>query len=151
MPHTPVALPRAANVAIARTVALARTDTAGMKRPLDINGTLLTISEERVGRRAVLSVDGEVDISNATDLRVAIENAAIGAFEIWLDLSATTFIDSSGLHAMADAGARLTEANLRLALVCPEGPVLRALTITGFDRIFEIHASRSAANHTTLA
>jgi anti-sigma B factor antagonist len=151
MPHTPVALPRAANAAAARTVVLARTDATGMRRPAHANGTLLTISEECIGRRAVLSVDGEVDISNAADLRVAIENAGTRAFQIWLDLSATTFMDSSGLHAMAEARARLTRANLRLALICPDGPVLRALKLTGFDRIFEIHASRSAANHATLA
>lgn len=151
MPHTTRAIASAANVAVGRPVALARPDAAGMKRPADINGTLLTISEECVGRRAVLSVAGEVDISNATDLRVAIESAATRAFEMWLDLSALTFMDSSGLHAMAEARVRLLEANTRLTLICPEGPVLRLLALTGFDRIFEIHASRSAANHATHA
>jgi anti-sigma B factor antagonist len=122
-----------------------------MKRPAHITGPLLTISEQRVGRRAVLSVAGEVDISNATELRAAIERAATRAFEIWLDLSSLTFMDSSGLHAMSEARVRLIEANTRLTLICPEGPVLRALALTGFDGIFEIHASRSAANHATLA
>ena len=147
MPHTP----GAANVAVARAVALADADATRMKRPAEAKETLATISEACVGRRAVLSVDGEVDISNAADLRLAIENAGTRAFEIWLDLSATTFMDSSGLHAMAEAGARLTRANLRLVLICPEGAVLRVITLTGFDRIFEIHASRSAAHLRALA
>jgi anti-sigma B factor antagonist len=114
--------------------------------PADAGETLLRISEECVGRRAVVSIGGEVDMSNAADLRIAIEGAATRAFEIWLDLTDTTFIDSSGLHAMAAARAQLIEANLRLALICPEGPILRLITLTGFDQIFEIYADRSAAN-----
>jgi anti-anti-sigma factor len=111
---------------------------------------LLTISEECVGRRAVLSVSGELDLSNAMDLRVAIESAAARAFEVWLDLSALKFMDSSGLHALTEARLRLIEANKRLTVICPQGPVLRVLALTGFDRVFDIHASRSAANHATL-
>jgi anti-anti-sigma factor len=109
---------------------------------------LLTLREEYVGRRSVLSLRGEADMSNAAELRLAIESAAARAFEIWLDLTATTFMDSSALHALSEA--RLTEANVRLALICPEGPVLRLLTLTGFDRIFEIYADRSAVNHAAL-
>jgi anti-sigma B factor antagonist len=116
----------------------------------DGNGALFRILEESVGRRAVLSVRGEVDMSNAADLRIAIESAATRAFEIWLDLTGTTFMDSSALHAIAEARTRVTEANLRLALICPEGPVLRLLALTGFDRVFEIYADRSAANRAAL-
>ena len=112
----------------------------------DISGAV-SIAEHRVGRRAVLSVAGEVDICTADDLRAAIETAATRVFEIWVDLSETTFMDSSGLHAMAQARTRLADANLRLALICPDGPVLRVLKLTGFDRMFEIHASRSEANN----
>jgi anti-sigma B factor antagonist len=116
-------------------------------RPADPTRALLTIAEHRVGRRAVLSVAGEVDISTAADLRTAIETAGTRAFEVWVDLSETTFMDSSGLHAMAQARACLDEANNRLALICTDGPVLRVIKLAGFDRIFEIHPSRSDANH----
>lgn len=110
----------------------------------DLGAAPLTIAEQSVGRRAVLSVSGEVDLSTAAELQAAIENAGTRAFEVWLDLSETTFMDSSGLHALVRARAR--QANLRLALICPDGPVLRVLTLTGLDRTFEIHASRSEAN-----
>jgi anti-sigma B factor antagonist len=120
-------------------------------RPVDVTGALLTIAEHRVGRRAVLSVAGEVDISTAAELRTAIETAGTRAFEVWVDLSDTTFMDSSGLHAMARARACLADANIRLALICTDGPVLRVIKLTGFDRIFEIHPSRSDANHAASA
>jgi anti-sigma B factor antagonist len=112
----------------------------------DIRGAV-SIAEHRVGRRAVLSVAGEVDICTADELRAAIETAATRVFEIWVDLSETTFMDSSGLHALAQARVHLADANLRLALICPDGPVLRVLKLTGFDRRFEIHANRSEANY----
>lgn len=149
MAHTSRATAGATSVAAGPPVALARAETAGINQVAYVNGTRLTIGEERVGRRAVLSVAGEVDLSNATELRTAIESAATRAFEIWLDLSAVTFMDSSGLHAMSEARLRLVEANIRLTIICPPGPVLRVLALTGFDRIFEVHPSRSAANHAT--
>ena len=117
-----------------------------VKPSADIGGAF-SIAEHRVGRRAVLSVVGEVDILTSHDLRTAIETAAARAFAIWVDLSETTFMDSSGLHVLAQARTRLADANLRLALICPDGPVLRVLKLTGFDCLFEIHASRSEANH----
>jgi anti-sigma B factor antagonist len=117
----------------------------------DIPVTALTIDERRVGRRAVLSIAGEVDINTAGHLQAAIESASTRAFEIWLDLSETTFMDSSGLHVLAESRDHLAHANRRLALICPEGPVLRVLTLTGFDRLLEIHASRSAANYAISA
>ena len=120
-------------------------------RPANIGGALLTIAEHRVGRRAVMSVAGEVDISTAPDLRTAIETAGTRAFEVWVDLSETTFMDSSGLHAMAQARTRLAEASIRLALICTDGPVLRVFKLAGLDRIFEIHPSRSDANHAASA
>jgi anti-sigma B factor antagonist len=113
----------------------------------DIAGPQFTIGEHQVGRRAVLVVAGEVDMCTAANLRMAIEAAGTRAFEVWVDLTDTTFMDSSGLHAMAEARAQLLQSNRRLALICPQGPVLRVLTLTGLDQIFETYASRRAANY----
>ena len=124
---------------------------ARVSRLADRRGALLTIEERRVGRRAVLSVVGEVDIGTAANLRTACDTAATRAFEIWVDLSGTTFMDASGLHAIARVRARLADANIRLVLICPDGPVLRVLQLTGLDRFFEIHASRSDANYAAHA
>lgn len=111
----------------------------------------LTILEHHVGRRAVLAIAGEVDIQTADDLQTAIETARNRALEIWVDLSDTTFMDSSGLHALVQGRAHLDQASRRLVLICPQGPVLRMLTLTGLDQLFEIYATRGAANHATSA
>lgn len=120
-------------------------------RVSDIPVTQLTIVEHHVGRRAVLSIAGELDISTAGDLSAAIELAATRAFEVWVDLSDTTFMDSSGLHALAECHAHLAESRRRLVLICPEGPVLRVLKLTGVDQMLEVHATRSAANNEITA
>lgn len=115
-------------------------------RLVELTGTPLTVDEALVGRRAVLSVAGEIDMTTAAAVRDAIESAAAQAFEIWVDLTETRFMDSSGVHAVATARAHLAETGRRLVVVCPVGPVLRVLTLTGFDQVLEIHPSRSAAH-----
>jgi anti-sigma B factor antagonist len=123
----------------------------GPARPVAVDGSAiareqLTIIEHHVGRRAVVAVAGEVDMQTAPDLRTAIETASSRALEIWVDVSDTTFMDSSGLHALVQSRAHVAEAGRRLVLICPQGPVLRVLTLTGLDQLFEIHATRGAAN-----
>lgn len=107
----------------------------------------LTITEHHVGRRGVLAVAGEVDIQTAAELQTAIEAAGNRALELWVELSDTTFMDSSGLHALVQSRAHLAQAGRRLVLICPQGPVLRVLALTGLDQLFEIYATRGAANH----
>jgi anti-anti-sigma factor len=109
---------------------------------------LLRIEAQGVGRRAVLTAVGEVDISTAADLRRALETARDdGAAEIWLDFTRTTFMDFSGLRVVVAARASLKEAERRLVLICPEGPVLRLLALTGVGRELEIHPTRAAAHY----
>jgi anti-sigma B factor antagonist len=112
---------------------------------VELSGARLRIHEAMVGRRAVLSVAGEVDLCTAAVLGEAIDSAAGRAFEIWLDLSGTTFMDSTGIHAIATARVRLADANRRLVVICPPGPVLRVIALTGLDQLLEIHPTRSAA------
>jgi anti-anti-sigma factor len=110
--------------------------------------SLLSIDERRVGGGAVLTAVGEVDISSAADLQRALETARDGgASEIWLDFTRTTFMDCSGLRPLLNLHASLHDANRRLVLICPAGPVLRLLVLTGLDRELEIHPARTAAQY----
>jgi anti-sigma B factor antagonist len=114
---------------------------------VELMGAPLTIDETIVGRRAVLSVAGEIDLGTAEVVRKAIDSAAGRDFEeIWLDLTSTTFMDSSGIHVIATARLRLADANRRLVVICPQGPVLRVMTLIGLDRLLEIHPDRGAAH-----
>lgn len=74
----------------------------------------------------VASVEGEIDSSNAAELRLALSerlpNASAG---LVLDLSEVTYLDSSGVHLMFDLGRRLAARRQSLRLVVPPTAVMR--------------------------
>lgn len=112
---------------------------------LDGDGTSLALLASRVGHRFVLAATGEIDIASAGALRQALASAAeSGAAEIWLDLSGVEFMDSTGLTALVDAQLRLTSR--RFAVICPEGPVRRVMSLAGIDRVIAVHPTRSDAH-----
>lgn len=118
-------------------------------RLVELTGAPFVIEEAVVGRRAVLSVAGEIDMGTAEALREALDSAGDRAFDIWLDLTTATFMDSSGIHVIATARVRLADANRRFVVICPPGPVLRVLALTNLDQLLEIHPSRAAARDAT--
>src|ERR1044072_9107283 len=84
----------------------------------------------------VARLSGEVDASNApgfmTQMKDAVPNTAIG---LVLDLSETTYIDSSGLHMIFDLADALRRRQQSLQLVvAPDtfvADVLDAVSLTG--------------------
>lgn len=84
--------------------------------------------EERAGKRVVVA-GGEVDLAVADRLAAA----CAGEEEPIVDLSAVSFIDSSGLGALLKAGR-----DSAVTLVAPSTPVLRLLEITKVGDRFRI-------------
>jgi anti-anti-sigma factor len=74
----------------------------------------------------VARVSGEIDLSNAQDLRSAlvdaVPNSALG---LVVDLTATTYLDSSGVHLLFDLAERLRRRQQQLGLAVPEGASIR--------------------------
>ena len=91
-----------------------------------------------------------VDHLAAGRTTVAELEAAIGAAdqsgltEIWLDLTETSFMDSTGVRLLLDTQARLGACS-RLVVICPPGPVLRLLAVTGAAPELEIRSARITA------
>jgi anti-sigma B factor antagonist len=105
------------------------------------------VTHASVGLRRVVSVTGAVDMGTAPDLRLALEEA-LSACErdIWLDLSALRFMDSSGLHELLAVRERLAADGRRLALIAPAGPVRRMLELSGASRLFVLFPDRPTAH-----
>jgi anti-anti-sigma factor len=81
--------------------------------------------------RASMAVAGDVDAGNADDVRMAILDAAgTAGTRLEVDLSGVTFMDSSGLRAIADASSRLAVFGSRLVLCNVPRQVLRLVAIT---------------------
>lgn len=107
---------------------------------------LLTVAVRSIGRRSVVDVRGEIDVSTGPELAAALDRTlAAGAAQIWVDLTETTFMDSTGLHVLGELRDRVVELNRRLAVICPDGPVRRALEVSGLAGMLPLHASRAAA------
>ena len=77
---------------------------------------------------------GELDIATVPQLNDALSQAASGSATVILDLSQVTFMDSTGLHAILCAHARLGETNSRLVVIPGCRQVQRIFEITGADR-----------------
>ena len=79
----------------------------------------------------VASIRGEVDISNADELgnrlHAFVPNSALG---LVLDLSDTTYFDSSGVRLLFDLGERLASRQQGLRVVVVEGSFLADLLAT---------------------
>ena len=105
------------------------------------NGFRTMSVERRFDRnRAIVAVSGEVDLATVPELRAALEDGlATDAEELWLDLGATTFMDSSGLHAVFDGQTRASALGRHLGIALPHGPVRRLFELTGYYERLAVH------------
>ena len=109
-----------------------------------------SVSLAVVGRRAVLAVSGEIDLDSAPRVADAIEDALDGAaLELWLDFSATRFMDSTGIHLLLETQERIRGQSRTLALICPAGPVRRVLELTGVAQQLPLFEDGAAAHRAT--
>jgi anti-sigma B factor antagonist len=84
----------------------------------------------------VLGVRGELDLDSAPGFSDRLERAlAHGYPRVIVDLSAASFLDSSGLNVLFNVRRRLTRRGSRLGLVASDPSLLRTLQLTGLDRL----------------
>jgi anti-sigma B factor antagonist len=84
---------------------------------------------------------GEIDLANAPALAATLEAAAASSQQIVVDLSAVTFLDSSGLSALVRAFDQVRAHDGQMAVVGPVGMVHQTLQISGLDRLFPVRES----------
>jgi anti-sigma B factor antagonist len=98
-------------------------------------------------RVSLVAPEGEIDIATVGDFRSALSEAASRPAEtLVVDLSNVSFIDSSGLGAVIEAGDRLRRDQRRLAVVAPRGTAAAvALGLTGLRGRLPIFETRDAA------
>ena len=107
----------------------------------------LQISSRREGNdSAVLSLQGEVDVSNSE----LVKNAAVSLLaddikRLVMDLSGTEYLDSAGLGILVGLLKRANESEQTLAISGARGPVMRVFEVTHLDRVFEMRADVASA------
>jgi anti-sigma B factor antagonist len=104
-------------------------------RSLDADGT------------AVVSVEGEIDFSNADELAVCAR-AAVAEWSpplVRVDLRGATFFDSTGLGALIESYRVTVEAGSRFLVVNPTHAFRRVLDVTGLRDLFGLGDDVEAA------
>jgi anti-anti-sigma factor len=91
------------------------------------NGALAQIVRTSVEDVSVVAVRGEVDISNVGSLREAVYALANDALGVVVDLTQTSFMDSTTVSLLFDLHASLSRRRQALRVVCPPGSTPRRL------------------------
>ncbi|MGH2901275.1 MAG: STAS domain-containing protein [Solirubrobacteraceae bacterium] len=106
-----------------------------------------SITEHAIdGARHVLAVRGEIDLFTAPELKqVLAEAIEAGRTRIVVDLTDTTFLDSTALGVLIGAVKRLRSRDGALAIVNVDDNIAKTFEITGLDQIFTIVPARAEA------
>jgi anti-anti-sigma factor len=86
-------------------------------------------------------LSGDLDIAHASSLRKqllsAVRNDDLG---LVVDLTDARYIDSVGVSLLFELAERLSDRQLRFAVVIPDGGLVqRVLTIVHLDSVAEVH------------
>jgi anti-sigma B factor antagonist len=95
----------------------------------------------------VVLLPAEIDVTNSEQIHDQLVAALAPGVEVAIaDMTATSFCDSSGVHAImfAHEAAVARGVKLRIA-VAPDGSVFRVLQLIGASRILSVYSSLSAA------
>lgn len=87
---------------------------------------------------SVVAVEGELDLSTAPRLKwMLIDALDSGHHQLALDLSLTTFMDSTALGVLVGVRRKLASGE-RLAIACPREDVKKIFEFAGVDAAFAI-------------
>ncbi|GAB2761285.1 STAS domain-containing protein [Streptomyces bullii] len=91
----------------------------------------------------VVTLQGEVDYNAGSRLADTVVACMEAGKNTVVDLSAVTFIDSTGINTLL-AAHQAARGNW-LRLVVPPGPVLRVVQLVGLDTVMGCHATLEEA------
>ena len=103
-------------------------------------------TEQLSAESYVISLTGEVDLYTAPEFKQQLlEVIGEGARHVVVDLSSTTFIDSTTLGVLVGGVKRLRTNDGQLSLVCSDRNITKIFEITGLDRVFDLVRTRDEA------
>jgi anti-sigma B factor antagonist len=98
------------------------------------------IEDRRIGDDThVVAVAGEIDLFTAPEFKQHLSQPIEdGMGRVIVDLTATTFIDSSSLGVLIGAHRRLKQRRGTLIVVCDNEAIVKTFKITGLDGVFTL-------------
>jgi anti-sigma B factor antagonist len=115
---------------------LSRDDTATRSQPAAAAfGIIQRPLDERT---SVIAIEGELDLARAPGLKWAlIDSLEAGHNHLVVDLSLTTFMDSTALGVLVGVSRSLDD-RARLAIACARPNLLKIFELSGIDGTFAI-------------
>jgi len=90
-----------------------------------------------------IDVAGELDVASSDDLRAALDAYVDGGGDLTVDLSAVTFIDSTGLTVLVQANTLLSASGARLVVADPSPVVVRVFQLAGLFDLLAVEETES--------
>jgi anti-sigma B factor antagonist len=104
------------------------------------------IEESLDDERHIVAVRGEIDLFTAPEVKTVLASAIdSGRIRVVVDLTETTFLDSTALGVLIGAVKRLRTRNGALTIVNVDANIAKTFEITGLDQIFTIRPTREEA------
>lgn len=108
--------------------------------------TILEFETQELEDRAHVVLRGELDLSTAEKVERELHRIEeVGTKLVVLDLSALTFLDSTGLRLIVGADQRARSSDRRMTVVKGPAAVQRVFAITKLDERLEMVDSASQA------
>src|SRR5579859_79528 len=92
-----------------------------------------------------LSLSGEVDLANVSDLRAHLKAVAQSDTNLILDMGELRYMDSSGIQTLVDAHRTFKQTKRQMVLAAVPPTIEKILNITGVNRLVPVFASIEAA------
>ena len=103
------------------------------------------VSASSHGALHVVATQGDLDVHTAPRLSSVLMPRMQPGCTVVIEMSQTPFMDSSGLAAIVEAGARGRDVDGYLCLAAPGDRVRKVLQITGVDTLIDVFDSLESA------
>jgi anti-sigma B factor antagonist len=107
----------------------------------------MTIRARREPGYVIVSVAGEIDIATVDRLRQRLSALAAAGVPLVADLDQVSFIDATGLGALAGAARQAAAHGVSLHVVCARPQTRRLFRVTGLDRQVPLARNLAEALH----
>ena len=92
----------------------------------------------------VIELKGEIDLENSPAARELLLKSIDHASRVLVDLSAVTYIDSSGVASLVEALQASKKRGTAFALAAASEPTRRVLELARLDKVFTIYETIDA-------
>ncbi len=89
---------------------------------------------------SVVELTGDVDLSCSPNARKAILGCISDGKHVLIDLSAVSYIDSSGVASLVEGYQTAKKGNFRFGLVGVSDAAMSVLKLARLDKVFPIHS-----------